>query len=602
MIESAQLRVLVRPAFGMTSLCATANCRKGTQDVPKNRAPHGALYSGLPRSAWDAERFAREGERLIMMFFRGGKIIMRTAEAQLRKRLQKIYGALAKRIPEVVGKSAHAKHVIRPQQYEIELGSLEFLWREAIQAELEQAGLAVQTTVSNATNNTFDLGRDYCLRVLGLDDDGLRQSVARDSLELARRITGINESTRDSVRALLQSAINSSNTVVEVADKLRTALRDWSETKVRTVARTETMLAWNEATAKTMLASGVVTHVSVIGCESREEERWRHPSYQRFMYRGESTCNIRDVPVEDAPKLNFHPNHTGCMVPSRIRSADGSEIDLGQGQENIAPRPDPRPDFVEVAPDLPGLSTMEQRVAELDPSVINRPRQAAESHGMTLEAYQEAIERIVARRAAASCTYVRIKDENVLQRILNQGYKPSLSKDPTTRELRIVAEERAMGVPRKTPERLRPVYGYLDPDRMGSVCEYCQVGSYGKIALELKDEVRRHCTMLTADSFLSTDIKNGRYVSVMVASPLNQPRWFSATVMKPNKDPLMELLRGEMGVESQGGYWEIQIHKPVTAKDIRRVIFPDHTPPSAAIVEKLNQLGIEVQIAQNADV
>jgi len=583
----------------MMSACTTLEHRKRTQAVPQNRSADRNLYTGLPRSTWNATRFAREGERLIMTFFRGGKIVMRTAEAQLRTRLQKVYGALAKRVPNIIGKTA--KHVIEPQGLGIDPGTLEFIWREAIQAELEQAGFAVEAVVRHTTDQTFDLGRDFCLRTLGLEDEGLRRSVARNSAELAQRITGINESTRDQVLKLLRDAIKESDTVVQVADKLRAGLRNWSETKVRTVARTETMLAWNEATAKAMAASGVVTHVSVLGCESREEERWGQPSYQQFMYRGESTCNIRDVPVQDAPKLRFHPNHTGCMVPSRIRSVEGEQVDLGQGQENIAPRPDPRPDFVEVAPDLPGLAEIEQRASQLDPAIFEPMERIARRHGMTVSEYQETLERALARRTAVSSIYIRIKDENVLDRILQEGYKPSLSTDASCRERRIMVEERAIGVPRNAPETQRPIYGYLDPDRMASIRKYTTVGAYGKVALELKDDVRRYCTMTLGDSFRSWEYRYGAYRQLMIASPVNQPRWFSATSLMRYGDPLTDLLRGELGVEAQHDYWEVQIHKPVTAKDIRRVIFPDHTPPSAQIVEKLNSLGIEVQIAENAD-
>ena len=56
----------------------------------------------------------------------------------------------------------------------------------------------------------------------------------------------------------------------------------------------------------------MITHVSVIGCEARE------PGSPQ--YRGESTCNIQDVPINDADKLEFHPNHTGTIVPSRFRN------------------------------------------------------------------------------------------------------------------------------------------------------------------------------------------------------------------------------------------------------------------------------------------
>jgi hypothetical protein len=130
---------------------------------------------------------------------------------------------------------------------------------------------------------------------------------------------------------VIRSSIADGHTVAETAKVLEERMPKIAAARIRTIARTETMMAWTEGSIASLQQSGVVTHVSVIGCESREEGSWGRPSFQQFMYRGEGTCNIQDVPIADAHLLNFHPNHTGSVVPSRFKEADGTDTDLGSG-------------------------------------------------------------------------------------------------------------------------------------------------------------------------------------------------------------------------------------------------------------------------------
>ena len=89
------------------------------------------------------------------------------------------------------------------------------------------------------------------------------------------------------------------------------ALPAFNASRINTIARTETNNAWTRGSVASFQESTTLSHVSVIGCEARE------PNSPQ--YRGESTCNVQDVPVEDAGLLDFHPNHTGTIVPSRFR-------------------------------------------------------------------------------------------------------------------------------------------------------------------------------------------------------------------------------------------------------------------------------------------
>jgi hypothetical protein len=58
-----------------------------------------------------------------------------------------------------------------------------------------------------------------------------------------------------------------------------------------------------------------ITYVSVVGCQAIE------PGIPT--YHGIPTCNIQNVPVHDCDKLEFHINHTGCIVPSGFKDTSG---------------------------------------------------------------------------------------------------------------------------------------------------------------------------------------------------------------------------------------------------------------------------------------
>lgn len=84
-----------------------------------------------------------------------------------------------------------------------------------------------------------------------------------------------------------------------------------SPSRVLTIARTEGQRAVDEGLKEGVKQSDIVSHMSVIGCQAIE------PNIPT--YRGDPTCNIEDVPVEDVDLVDFHINHTGAWVASRFR-------------------------------------------------------------------------------------------------------------------------------------------------------------------------------------------------------------------------------------------------------------------------------------------
>ena len=105
--------------------------------------------------------------------------------------------------------------------------------------------------------------------------------------------------------------------MAETAKYLRGNFPERSRNRISTIARTELGQAADEGRKQSMKDLGTVTHVSVIGCEAREAAS---PTY-----RGESTCNIEDVPIGDMDTLEFHINHTGTIVPSRFAGEEVEE-------------------------------------------------------------------------------------------------------------------------------------------------------------------------------------------------------------------------------------------------------------------------------------
>jgi hypothetical protein len=278
----------------------------------------------VPKGGWDAQEFAAQGRILILAIDRLAKITQRKAIPVVARKAMELF----RHQLEQVIRRVHGRLGIRSAKAEavtISLPQHESMWMRALEEVFAEQDVEIVTELVPPVQSVMAQAYNRVSVLLGHEADAVvNQRIARQARELASQIVQINDTTRRIFQREIIQSIKDGLSVSQTAERLRELLPKFERGRISTIARTETNSAWTQGSVAAFQQSDTLTHVSVIGCESRERERWNSPSYQQFMWRGESTCNIQDVPILDADKLRFHPNHTGTLVPSRFRNADGT--------------------------------------------------------------------------------------------------------------------------------------------------------------------------------------------------------------------------------------------------------------------------------------
>jgi hypothetical protein len=292
------------------------------------RAAVSLSFKGVspPAGGWTAQTFAAHGHALITGFVRLSKAVQRKAMPVLA---QTAHRMLMKRV-NAVRDLAMRHEVARRKGYAVavEVQQAADVWRDAIQSVFDERNIDAVVDLIPPIQSVMAQGYSKTGSMLGLNlpNDGSNFIVNR-TRKYAARFAGMDATTSSQFRDSITAALNTEGvkTPFELSQWVYQRMEGFSRNRALTIGRTESMNAWNEGSVAALQQSETLTHVSVIGCESREQEALGRPSYQQFMYRGESTCNIEDVPIADADKLNFHPNHTGVVVPSAFRDEDSNE-------------------------------------------------------------------------------------------------------------------------------------------------------------------------------------------------------------------------------------------------------------------------------------
>lgn len=176
-----------------------------------------------------------------------------------------------------------------------EIGELEVL-----RAREELVGVEVGLVSDSAEAGFNLLGGE--MRVGDTFEAGFRTN------RIADLVTNITETTRNRMRRYFESKLAGEATIYEAVQDFSSQFPEIEQWRVNTIVRTEMGRAADEGTKEALRNASTVSEVSVVGCEAREDNSPQ--------YRGESTCNIQNVPVQDIDLLEFHPNHTGAIVPS----------------------------------------------------------------------------------------------------------------------------------------------------------------------------------------------------------------------------------------------------------------------------------------------
>ena len=132
--------------------------------------------------------------------------------------------------------------------------------------------------------------------------------------QLASKVTQVNGTTRKILKQTIVKSLDNGDSVSTTIKKVRETLPRMNR-RIPTIVRTEMGRAADEGVKQSMKESETVTHCSVMGCEKEEP---------LFTYRGDSTCNVSDVPIADVDSIEFHINHTGAWFPSKFKTT--SEI------------------------------------------------------------------------------------------------------------------------------------------------------------------------------------------------------------------------------------------------------------------------------------
>lgn len=297
------------------------------QTDPATRIALTALVKAVdvPEGGWTGESFAANGRRLVVAMSRLAKITQRRAFSFVARKAATVFRAQMEKVFLRVQQRLGTRSAKAPLTIEIPFAQHEALWMQALNEVFAEEQINIVLEIVPPVQSVMAQGYSRTATLLGQAANAEASArIAREAREIGTRIVGLNDVTREKFRTTISRMLEQNLSVVETIDKMRDTFPKINANRIATIARTELQNAWTRGAVASFQESPTLTHVSVIGCESRERDQWGKPGYQEFLYNGQSTCNIIDVPVEDSHKLVWHPNHTGTMIPSKFRNADGS--------------------------------------------------------------------------------------------------------------------------------------------------------------------------------------------------------------------------------------------------------------------------------------
>lgn len=128
---------------------------------------------------------------------------------------------------------------------------------------------------------------------------------------LAQAVTDVTSVTRDKINDVIQQGIREGRSVAELArgsadgtyPGIEGTFNEMTPWRSQLIARTESSRAMDQAATQVYKGLGV-TMVDVIGCED-----------DIIMQGQKYGCNSQNIPIAEAEKIKFHPNHKGAIVP-----------------------------------------------------------------------------------------------------------------------------------------------------------------------------------------------------------------------------------------------------------------------------------------------
>lgn len=276
--------------------------------------------SKVPEGGWTQENFYTEnGVRLVQDWVKmnrsattkNARMLARTLKALIERILYEIADRM-----EDIAELSEKKQVYAYQRKNTVLSGV---WGNVISEVLRDFSGDVQEAVQPYMQSTADDVVDKGRQLLGSTVNRTDTTTINNSVrQAAREITSVPNTIRDRINRIIQREYDKGSSVFDTIAAVRRQTPSLAAGRIATIVRTELGRAADIANIQAAM-EGTCTHMSVIGCETIE---------RTYTYRGLPTCNIQNVPINECMNVRFHPNHTGCWVPSAFRQSDGSVPEL----------------------------------------------------------------------------------------------------------------------------------------------------------------------------------------------------------------------------------------------------------------------------------
>lgn len=318
-------------------------CTHKRHRLSSTRQFYNIRKSAVPEGGWTTEHLnTREGRRLvrdIVLVQNAAKLRgMRSLTAYLQAKMNELVETIILNVMNAKVRRGETKGVAHKITFEANPVGDEALWAQALQTVMGEYDkeLLVEMTPRLQSVASEVYGKTAIL----LGDSPLRDAPARILSQvrpIAEQVTRVNDTTRKQIADIIGRGLDAGKPVNGVALDLRDALPEVMHRRIPTIARTEMGRAADAGSALSFHSSQTVKTIKVIGCQAVE------PGIPTF--EGRPTCNIKNVPADRCRELQFHINHTGCMVPE-------SFYDHKLPPLPPKPKPKPKPKPPKKAPSL----------------------------------------------------------------------------------------------------------------------------------------------------------------------------------------------------------------------------------------------------------
>lgn len=244
---------------------------------------------------------ARTGRRLQLAILRMARNVRRKAGRAIKKDMEEYFGEQERELGAVLGeeegRSAKADEPVSSAEADRIVQRI----RERVFGRAADG--KIKSTIRKGHTSVMINAIEDLNEVMGTEVDpstsnpGVTARIGR----LGRRITRVNDTTRDAVERQVKDGVDAGESIAKIKARVEGVMRQARSYRAEMIARTESAAAYDQGAMLSYKEAGI-KYVSVVGCSGDDD----YP---------ETNCNRQHIPIDEADGLEFHPSHIGCIVP-----------------------------------------------------------------------------------------------------------------------------------------------------------------------------------------------------------------------------------------------------------------------------------------------